>query len=247
MWATMLALALWVASDPTRLVIVVVLMSRPRPRHNLLAYWLGGVAAGIAPGLGVFVLLLVLRDSLPMVMEDVRSTVARFTGGYFQIAVGVLALLIAALVSAGFPARQHAGVPTCGGAPSAPVQQPTTLTAFSRLTARVRRALQGGNPWVAFVIGLVSTMPPLDYLVVLLIIVSSGAAIGTQLSAVVMFTVVVLALVEVPLVSYLVMPAKTQVAVLRLHNWALAHRRRILIVVPAVAGVMLVTAGIGSI
>jgi hypothetical protein len=247
MWGTVLALALWVATDPTRLVIVVVLMSRPRPRHNLLAYWLGGVAAGIAPGLGVFVLLLVLRDSLPMAMEDVRSTVARCTGGYFQIAIGVLALLIAALVSAGFPARQHAGVPTYGGAPPAPVLQPTTPTAFSRLTARVRHALQGGNPLVAFVIGLVSTMPPVDYLVVLIVIVSSGAAIRAQLSAVVMFTVVVLALVEVSLVSYLVMPAKTQAAVLQLQNWALTQRRRILIVVPAVAGILLVTAGIGSI
>jgi hypothetical protein len=180
-------------------------------------------------------------------MEDVRSTVARFTGGYFQIAIGVLALLIAALVSAGFPAGQHAGAPMYGGAPSAQVLQPTTPTAFSRLTARVRHALQGGNPLVAFVIGLVSTMPPVDYLVVLIVIVSSGAAIRAQLSAVVMFTVVVLALVEVPLVSYLVMPAKTQTAVLQLQNWAVTQRRRILIVVPAVAGVLLVTAGIGSI
>jgi hypothetical protein len=244
MWGTVLALALWVATDPTRLVIVVILMSRPRPRHNLLAYWLGGVAAGIGPGLGAFVLLLMLHDRLPTVIEDVRSTVARFTGGYIQIAIGVLALLIAALVSAGFPARQHARVPAYGGAP---FLQPTTPTASSRLTARVRHALQGGNPWVAFGIGLVSTMPPTDYLVVLIIIVSSGAAIGTQLSAIVMFTVVVLALVEVPLVSYLVMPAKTQVAMLQLQKWALAHRRRILIVVPAVAGVVLVTAGIGSI
>ena len=48
MWGTVLALALWIATDPTRLVIVVVLMSRPRTRHNLLAYWLGGVVAGIA-------------------------------------------------------------------------------------------------------------------------------------------------------------------------------------------------------
>jgi hypothetical protein len=244
MWGTVLAFALWVATDPTRPFIVLVLMSRRQPRHNLLAYWLGGAAAGIAPGL---ILLLVVRDSLPMVMEDVRSTVARFTGGYFQIAIGVLALLIAALVSAGFPARQRAGISTYDRAPSAPALQPVTPTAFSRLTGRRRHALQRGNPWVAFVIGLVSTVPPVDYLVVLLAIVSSGAAIGTQLSAVVVFTVVVLALVEIPLVSYLVMPAKTQVAMLQLQNWFLAHRRRILIVVPAVAGVVLVAAGIGSI
>src|ERR1700739_2036272 len=159
MWVTVLAFALWVATDPTRPFIVLVLMSRRRPRHNLLAYWLGGVAASIAPGL---ILLLVLRDSLPMVMEDVRSTVARFTGGYFQIAIGALALLIAALVSAGVLARQHVGAPTYGGAQAAPVLRTITPTALSRLRARVSHALQGGNPWVAFVIGLLSTVPPVD-------------------------------------------------------------------------------------
>jgi Sap, sulfolipid-1-addressing protein len=230
MWGTVLAIALWVSMDPTRLVVGGVLMARPRPRYNLLAYWLGGLAAGIAPGLGAFVLL---RDCLPMVMEKARSAVEPFAGGYLQIAVGVLALLIAGIVS------------MYGIAPSAPVLQPPTGPAW--LTARVRGALKGGNPWVAFGIGLVSTMPPIDYLVVLSIIVSSGAAIGTQLGAVVVFTVVVLTLVEVPLASYLVAPAKTQVAMLQLQRWVAAHRRRIIIVVPVVAGLALVTAGVSSI
>ena len=73
MWATVLVIALWVATDPTRLVVVVALMSRVRPRHNLIAYWLGGLAAGIAPGIGVFGLLLVMRNSVPPVMEEIRS------------------------------------------------------------------------------------------------------------------------------------------------------------------------------
>ena len=62
-----------------------------------------------------------------------------------------------------------------------------------------------------------------------------------------MFTLVVLALVEIPLVGYLVMPAGTQAAVLQLQRLALAHRRRILIAVPAVAGTLLIAAGLGSI
>ena len=243
MWGTVLAIALWVSIDPTRLVIGGVLMTRPRPRHNLFAYWLGGLAAGVAPGVGAFLLL---RGPLLMVMQDARSTLARFTGGYFQIAVGVLGLLIAAGVSTGFPARLQAGVAGYGGAPSAAALQPTPNPS-ARVIARMRHALRGGNPWVAFGIGVVSTMPPVDYLVVLIIIVSSGAAIVTQLGAVVIFTVVVLVLVEVPLVSYLVMPAKTQAAMLLLERWAVTHRRRILIVVPAVAGLMLVSAGISSI
>ncbi|MBV8787294.1 MAG: GAP family protein [Mycobacterium sp.] len=231
MWGTVLAIALWVSIDPTRLVIGGVLMSRPRPKHNLFAYWLGGLAAGVAPGVGAFVLL---HGSLLAVLEHARSTVARFTGGYFQIALGVLVLLIAA------------GVSAYGSASSAPTLQPTPNPS-ARVIARMRDVLQGGNPWVAFGIGVVSTMPPIDYLFVLIIIVSSGAAVGTQLGAVVLFTVVVLVLVEVPLVSYLVMPARTEAAMLQLHGWAVTHRRRILIIVPAVAGLMLVSAGISSI
>lgn len=247
MWATVLVLALWVATDPTRLVVVAALMSRVRPKHNLIAYWLGGLAAGIVPGIGVFGLMLVMRNSVPLVMEDMRSAISRFTGGYFQIAIGVFALMIATLLLAGFRARQHVEVPTYGGFPAAPDRQPIGSATIARIRARAGRALQGGNPWLAFGIGLVSTMPPIDYLVILIVIVSSGAAFGTQLSAVVMFTLVVLALVEIPLFGYLVMPAKTQAAVLQLQRLALAHRRRILIAVPAVAGALLIAAGLGSI
>ena len=247
MWATVLVLALWVATDPTRLVVVVALMSRVRPKHNLIAYWLGGLAAGIAPGIGVFGLMLVMRNSVPLVMDDMRSAVSRFTGGYFQIAIGVFALMIATLLLAGSRARQHVEVPTYGGFSAAPDRQPIASTTVARIRARAGRALQGGNPWLAFGIGLVSTMPPIDYLVVLIVIASSGAAFGTQLSAVVMFTLVVLALVEIPLVGYLIMPARTQATVLQLQRLALAHRRRILIAVPAVAGTLLIAAGLGSI
>jgi hypothetical protein len=246
MWVTVLVVALWVATDPTRLVIVVALMSRMRPKHNLIAYWLGGLAAGIAPGVAVFGLMLVMRDSVPLAMADMRSAVLRFTGGYFQITIGVLALLIAGLLSTRYRARQRVEVPTYGGFSEAPDRQ-STPTAIARIRARAGRALQGGNPWFAFGIGLVSTMPPIDYLVVLIVIVSSGAAFGTQLSAVVVFTLVVLALVEIPLVGYLVMPAKTRALVLQLQRLAVAHRRRILIAVPTVAGLALIAAGLGSI
>ena len=247
MWGTLLVLALWIATDPTRLVIVAILMSRLRPKHNLVAYWLGGLAAGVVPGIVVFGMALMLHNSLPLVTDNARSTVARFTGGYFQIAIGAVALLIAAFVSTRRPARQKAGVLTHGGFPSGPGGPTIGSTAIARVRAWVGRALQGGNPWVAFGIGLVSTMPPIDYLLVLIIVVSSGAAFGTQLGAVVMFTLVVLVLVEIPLFSYLVMPAKTEAAVLKLRRLALVHRRRILITVPAVAGVVLIIAGIGGI
>ena len=84
-------------------------------------------------------------------------------------------------------------------------------------------------------------------LVVLAIIVTSGAAIGTQISAAIAFVVGTLAIVEIILVSYLATPAKTQAVLRQLHDWALAHRRKILVAIFAVVGVSLVAHGMGII
>jgi Sap, sulfolipid-1-addressing protein len=253
MWGTVLVLGLVYATDLERLAITVFLMSLPRPMRSLLAYWLGCIGPAIAVGLGVLILL---RDFGLIVMQNVTSTVASSTCGRVQIAIGVLALLIAALIAVGFPARQRARVPIGGGDASPPAVQPSTptlfsqLTAraqtlFSRLTARAQRVLEGGHPWVAFVAGVYSAPQGAGCLMVLTAIMASGAAVGTQVSAFVAFLVVMLAVVEIPLVSYLAMPTKTQAMMLQLQNWVRARRRRIIEVVLAVGGVVLVAKGMG--
>ena len=45
MWSSVAVLALPMALDPVRLGINLLLISRPRPAQNLLAYWLGCVTA----------------------------------------------------------------------------------------------------------------------------------------------------------------------------------------------------------
>lgn len=244
MWGTVLVLALVAATDPVRLGTAVLLISRPRPMLNLLAFWLGGMTTGIAAALGVLILL---RDFTPIFMQNVASTAAGSTARHIQIAIGVLALLIAALIAVGFSARERARVPMPGGDPSALVLRPSTPTAFSRLSARAQDALDGGSLWVAFLAGLGMATPPVPYLAALVAILASGAAIGTQVSAAVIFTVVAFAVVEIPLVSYLATPAKTHAVMLQLHDWVRARRRRILAVVVAVVGVMLVATGMSSV
>src|SRR5437660_1293925 len=76
MWGTVFLLALAAATDPIRLGIATVLITLPRPIVNLLAFWLGGMASGVASALGALILL---RDFLPKVMQDVTSTVAIFS------------------------------------------------------------------------------------------------------------------------------------------------------------------------
>lgn len=243
MWGTVLVVALMAATDPVRFGIAILLISRPKPVVNLLAFWLGGMAMGIAAALGALVLL---RDFALMVMQTVSSAAASSTTRYLQIAFGVLALLTSALIAVGFSARQRARVPIPGGGPSAPVLQPSTPTAFSRLSTRARSALEGGHPWVAFVAGVGSVTPAAEYLAALIAIAASGAAIGAQVSAAVAFTVVVLAVVELPLVIYVATPAKAQAIMLQLHNWVRTRRRRIFAVILAVSGVMLLATGVGS-
>ncbi len=76
-------------------------------------------------------------------------------------------------------------------------------------------------------------------------IVASRAAIGAQVGAVIAFVVVVFAVVELTLVSYLVAPTKTEAVLRPLHDWALARRRQVLIAIFAVVGFFQVAKGVG--
>jgi hypothetical protein len=81
---------------------------------------------------------------------------------------------------------------------------------------------------------------------VLIVILASRTAIGMQFSAFVVFIALVFAVIEIPLVAYLAMPEKTQAVMLQLHIWTQAHRRRIFETIFAVAGVVFVVKGMGS-
>jgi hypothetical protein len=239
MWATVVVLALVAATDPLRLGWAVVLISQPRPMPNLLAFWFGGMTTGIAVAVSLLVLL---RDFAQRITHSVSSAAASSTARHIQLATGVLALLIATVIAARLLARQRAKLPVPTSA-SAPVLQSSAPTAFSWLPTRIRNALESKFLWVAFGVGLGSATNPVESLIALAVILESGAAIGTQLGAAVMFTVVVLAVIEIPLISYLTIPAKTEAVMLQLHNWVRAYRPRILTVIVAVAGVLMVIAG----
>lgn len=79
--------------------------------------------------------------------------------------------------------------------------------------------LQGDVVWPAFVVGVASSAPPFESVVALTVIMASGAEIGTQFGAFVVFTLLVLAVIEIPLVAYLAIPQQTQQVMLRFQDW----------------------------
>ncbi len=264
-WTSVLGLALLLALDPVRLGITLLMTSRPRPVPNLASYWVGSLTACV---LTLLIPLMVLHwTPIFSSIEHWTAPAANSTVRHVLIGMGVLTLAIAALMALHSLARRHqrAYLPTAPGNTSTLEPHSHTPPAISRLlrraqdaatdgSSRVRRLLgrghnawENGSLWVAWVIGFTfAGAPPLPVLFILATVVGSGAAIGTQFSAVVAFVVAMLAVVEVILASYLVTPTKTQAVLQLLHDWALAHRRQILVAILAVVGVSLLASGMAS-
>ena len=144
---------------------------------------------------------------------------AHFTLPKVQIAIGALALLAAAYLA------------VTRGRPRTP---PVWLI----------RLLQGQSLWVAGAAGLGIALPSLDYLAALAVIAAGADSPATRLSALVMFNVVAFALVEIPLLAYLVAPARTHAAMTTLHHWIRARRRHEIAALLAAVGTVLLSVGL---
>ena len=144
---------------------------------------------------------------------------AHFTLPKVQIAIGLLAL-VASVIAATTRGRDRTA--------------PPWLT----------RLLGGPSLWVAGTAGLGIALPSVDYLAARAVIAAGSATAVTRLSALVVFNVVAFALVEIPLLAYLVAPQRTVAAMRKLHDWVRARRRREVAGLLAAVGTVLVTAGL---
>lgn len=274
MWGQLLALALMTTINPVRLGLILLVLSRPRPMQNLLAYWTGALIVGNA---ALLIPLFVLHSTPTSASfaKDFADPAANPTAQRIAIGMGAVLVVIAAVMAV------RVLVATPGAGRRQPLQErharanansntstlaidSTTPPIISRLLeppqngaleggspirrvlGRTRNAWQNGSPWIAFVLGII-ILPPLDgVLIALAIIVASGAAVGTQVVAVIAYMIGVLAVEEFILVSNLVAPAKTQAVLRQVHDWARTHHRKFVAVILAVIGLSLVLRGMGG-
>jgi hypothetical protein len=238
MWSAVFFLSLVVAMDPVRVGITALLLSRPRPVANLFVFWLGGMTAGITVSL---VVLLFLHDLALPALRVAISTISSPTAAHIQVAIGVLAVLIAAR----FWARRRAPAAVSGADASEPLLRPNTVTAPGRLSIRER--LEGGSSAMVFVAGLALGTPPVEYLAMLITILASRATVGAQVGAALMFTLMAFTVVEVPLIGYLTTPAKTLVVVRGLNEWIHTRRHVVPSVLIGTVGALLMVTGMGKV
>lgn len=253
MWGLVLLFALSAAQDPVRIGVMALLIARPRPMHNLLAYWAGLMATGFGAALAA---LFGLHDLLLPVVRVVTSVATNPVVPPAQIALGGLALSTAATLAMRCSLRQAphaamAGAAMPGGDPSLPELQPKTPSAFARLSSSwcglLESMVEGRSLRTAFVAGLCTSTQIIECGAAMIAILAAGAGAGTKVSAALMFTLVAFAIVEIPLISCLVAPAKTQNVVMRLHGLLCTHRRQIFIVILGVVGVFTLVSGVGKI
>ncbi|OBA76300.1 hypothetical protein A5641_22375 [Mycobacterium sp. 1554424.7] len=215
MWITILVMAVAVSLEPFRVGMTVLMLNRPRPMLQLLAFLCGGFAMGMSVGL---VVLFILRHRL------LWSTY--FTLPRVQIVIGALALLIAAAV---------AMRPAVTRAPGA-----------EKLLARAQQLMTGRSLWVAAVAGLGIALPSVDYLAALAVILASGAAAMTQVGALLVFNAMAFAIVEIPLLAYLLAPEATRTSMAALHDWIRSRRRVEVATLLAGVGCVLLVIGVAG-
>lgn len=221
MWLPLMVMALAVSLEPFRIGMTVVMMNRPRPALQMLAFLAGGFAMGTVVGLVVIFALHPAMDS------------PHVTAPKIQIAVGVLLLINAALLAAGLLGRPRRTPPS-----------PRTERLRQAVAARTDQVLNGRSLWGAGVAGLGIALPSIDYLAALTLIVASGAAAPTQFGALLLFNLVAFALVEIPLLAYLLAPDRTRAVLSTTHDWIRKQGRRGVAIMLAVAGCVLLGAGL---
>jgi hypothetical protein len=246
MWGLVLLMALSAAQDPIRIGVMALLIARPRPMHNLLAYWLGLMATGFGAALAA---LFVLHDFLLPIGRFASSVAASPVFPPAQIVLGALTLSTAALLTVRSSVRQPAHAAMPGGDSSPLVLQPKTPTVFSPLwwSSLLQGVLEGQSLRTAFVAGLCSSTQVIEWGAAMIAILASGAGAGKQFAASLVFILVAYAITEIPLVGCLVAPTKTQAVVMLLHDWLRAHRRSIFIFMLCLVGTITVMNGVGRI
>jgi hypothetical protein len=244
MWGTVLLMAIVVALDPAQVGAVAYILSRPSAMRLLVAYLIGGFGVSlIAGGVILFVLGKAGLDKSSSIPPEI------------EIAVGALALLVAALVGSGVAGRlrdrrqsrrdsnQAADRSASEGDDRPRLEK---LPGFDKLPHRLQDALHNDSPWIAWIYGVAFGVPSAYYLAAIAAILKSGAGTSGQVIALLVFNLVAFAIAEIPLVSFAAAPQATRARLNQLYAWTSTHQRLVVTILASIVGVYLILRGISE-
>lgn len=219
-------LALSSALNPTLLAATTVMLLLPKPRNLMLGYLLGAMMTSVSLGL---VIVFSLEDS--GAVEVAKDTL----GPLGDIVLGAIFLIVARVLSAERDAilRERRERRRAARGKASREKGPP----------RWQQALSRGTPRTTFVIGALLTLPGASYLIALTRLAKDDLGAPKTLLVILGFNLIMLALLELPLLSYWLEPDATPGRVERFKASLRRDGRRIAIRIATVAGMLLVVRG----
>ena len=224
MVGNVVALGLSAAINPILVGVVLVTLASPRPKALLGAYVAGGMTFSVGLGIGAV--------SLASGTGAVKPTTST-TNGLVDLLLGLVLLAVAAWFATGRAERRHASKV------AASADRPKKPSVSDRL-------LGGSRASMAFLAGVLLTLPSAMYVAALKDIAEAGVSTQEEILAVVLFNVLMLLPALIPLALLVVAPDGTKAAVERSDHWMHDHQKRLVTVVAGAIGVYLAGKGIAA-
>jgi Sap, sulfolipid-1-addressing protein len=209
------------ALDAGLLAAAVVMLGRPRPARQLLAYLIGGMGFSIIIGL---LIVLSLHGS------SVLRGLDKPTRGVIEVAAGGLLIFIAIAVAAGRRMHWHPR-----GTRKPNTDHPQSLP---------ERALGHDSLWIAWAAGALYSAPGAEYLAGLALLAKLNAPAAASVAAILGFNVIMFALIELPLLGLVLIPDRTRSLTEKLNAWMTAHRQTLIVIVAGAGGAYLLVSGL---
>jgi hypothetical protein len=205
-------------ANPSLLAAATVLLILPNPKKLMLGYLAGALMTSVTLGL---VIVFALQDS------GAVDTAKRTINPVLDIAAGAILLVISIVIGTGRRPRRKPKEPKTDKAPP-----------------RWQQELSKGSPRVTFVVGALLTLPGFSYLGALSGIIKLNASTVATVLLVLMVNVIMLALIEVPLITFAVAPDWTPRAIERTKAWFARNAQMIVVRGTAVLGTLLIVRGV---
>ncbi len=231
-------LGLTVAAEPTRLGLIALLLTRPRPIRHLIVFQCTGLTISLSVGLTV---LFVFHHSF-LGDSDVSPALLQVLFGV--VLLGLAGVLMSKIPLDRFVRQPKETVSIGGGADDAIVDDvPPSPSRTARLFSRMRTFAKGESSTFSASIGAATAMPSIDYFALLAIIIASKTPPLEQALALLTFLLLAGAGATIPLLSFIVAPARTRIWVEQVNLWIRSRTRKQAGMFVAVVSVILIVVG----
>ncbi|MFL5906199.1 MAG: GAP family protein [Solirubrobacterales bacterium] len=212
--------ALLAAFNPTLLGATTVMLLLDHPKRLLLGYLLGALMTSMTLGL---VIVFSLDGSAKTAQHSLSPSL--------DLALGALLIVLSYAIRS-------------GGRVESERRRRRRAAKESKGPPLWQRTLSRGSAWTTFVVGALLTLPGASYLIGLHNIADRDAGTAATVGMVLLFNLIMLALLELPLIGFVVAPDWTRDAVDRFKGWFARNARRLAARIALIIGVLLIVRGL---